>query len=119
MTEQIGERLTELDEGDSIVVTVGDDQYSGDITETKRWMCELIGGFIESGSISIYLNLSPATIERHSPVTDQLVITATEDVPQSWDDPRALYYDPVENETVARIGGVNEVREVDGSLDPR
>ena len=117
MTEQIGEQLTELDSGDSIVVTIDGNHYQGDVINTKRWMCELVSGFMESGSISIYLKLSTETSEARDTPTEHLLISATEDVPQVWDDPRASFYNPTEDETMAHIGNVEELRIVDGSSE--
>lgn len=117
MTEQLGEKLTELNDGDSVILSIEGNQYKGDVTNTKRWMCELVGGIMESGDILIYLALRAETIKRHSPLTEHLLITATEAVPQAWEDPQASFYDSIEGETVAHIGTVAGVEIVNGSSD--
>ena len=72
---------------------------------------------MESGDISIYLKLNDETIKRHTPMTEHLLITATEDVPQAWDDPQASFYDSTADEKITHIGNVDEVEIVKGSSD--
>lgn len=117
MAKQIGEQLTELDSHDSVLVNIDGERYEGDVADTERWMCELVAGFMESGSISIYVKLSAETINHQDPPTDDLVITATENVPRDWEEPQASFHDPIEDEIVEQVGTVDYIRVVDGSFN--
>lgn len=117
MTGQVGERLTELNHGDSVIVTVNGTRYRGDVTDTKRRKCELNRGFMESGSIAIYLGLNSKTGMDQDTSTECLLITATEDAPQAWDVPTASAYDPTKDETIAELGDVTEVKVTDSEID--
>lgn len=109
MPESLGEQLTQLNYGDSVAVTVEDAKYVGEVIEIKRWMCELNQGFMESGEISIRIELDAETLNRHELPGEYISITATEDVPQSWDVPQASVFEPIENETAADLGTVTEL----------
>lgn len=108
MTEQIGEKLTDLNRGDSVTVTIDGDHYKGEITDTKRWKCELNQGFMESGSIAIYLELDAESVERHDLSENHLLVTATENVPRDWDVPKVSVYNHTEDERIAVLGDVSE-----------
>lgn len=109
MSESLGEQLAQLKRGDSVAVTVEDAQYGGEVIEIKRWMCELNQGFMESGEISIRIELDTETLSRHELPGEYISITATENVPQSWDIPQASVYKSIENETAADLGTVTEL----------
>lgn len=117
MTEQLGEQMSELSCGDSVVVTIDGVCYEGIVTDTKRWMCEFKQGFMESGSIAIHLVLSNETVRRYDLPAEKLLITATEDVPQAWNIPKASVYDPIEEETIANLGDVLEIEANAGAID--
>jgi hypothetical protein len=109
MSESIGEQLIKLNRGDSVAVLVEDTQYDGEVDEIKRWRCELNQGFMESGEISIRIELDAETLSRHELSSEYISITATENVPQSWDVPQVSVYEPIENEIVTDLGTVTEV----------
>lgn len=109
MADQLGEKLTELDRGDSVAVTIDGARYASEVIETRRWKCELKHGFMESGSISIRIELSADTIDRHDLSTEFLSITATETAPRSWKVPEASAYDPIEREALDGLGAVTDV----------
>lgn len=109
MSEPLGEQLTKLNHGDSVTITVDDARYDGEVIETNRWMCELNQGFMESGAISIRVELSAETISRHKLPGEYLLISATENAPQSWDVPQASVYETTENETGRDLGAVTEI----------
>lgn len=117
MAKQIGEQLTELNSGDTVAVTIDGDRYEGDVTDTKRWKCELVAGFMESGDLRIYLRLSTETVTRYAAPTEHLLITATEDVPRDWDTPQASFYRPAEEESTTQIGEIDDVSVVDNTSD--
>jgi len=104
-----GEKLTKLNSGDSVAVTVGESIYKGTITEKKRWKCELVGGFMQSGDIRVQLQINPELVESHQYPASYILITATEDAPHDWDTPQASFYDPTQSEVITQIGNVNEV----------
>ena len=110
MPESLGEQLTQLNYGDSVAVTVEDAQYGGEVIEIKRWMCDLNQGFMESGEISIRIELDAETLSRHELPEEYILITATENVPQSWDVPQASVYEPIGNETATDLGTVTELK---------
>jgi hypothetical protein len=109
MSEPLGEQLTQLNRGDSVAVTVEDAQYCGEVIEVKRWMCELNQGFMESGGISIRIELDADTLSRYKLPGEYIMIAATENVPQSWDVPQASVDEPIEDETAADLGTVTEL----------
>ncbi|OYR54523.1 hypothetical protein [Halorubrum halodurans] len=109
MSERIGEQLTRLSRGDPIGVTVEGDRYEGDVVGTKRWLCELNHGFMESGEIRIRVELDAETVDRHELPGAYVRIVATENAPRSWDVPRASSYDPVEDEVVTELGSVTAI----------
>lgn len=115
MSEQLGEKLTKLNRGDSVVVTIGGARYDGEVTEVKRWMCELNHGIMESGEFSIRIKLSTETVNQYELPAEYILISATEDVPQSWDVPQASVYEPLEDETVMDLGAVTGIKSRNGS----
>ena len=109
MSESLGEQLTQLNRGDSVAFTVEDAQYGGEVIEIKRWMCELNQGFMESGGISIRIELDAETLSRHKLPDEYITIAATENAPQSWDVPQASVDESIEDESAADLGTVTEV----------
>jgi hypothetical protein len=110
MPDQLGEQLTELNRGDSVIVTVEDIQYDGEVIETQRWMCELNQGFMEPGAVSIEIKLSAETATRYELPWEYILVSATENAPQSWDEPQASVYEPTEDETTTGLGTVTGIK---------
>lgn len=81
MAEELGELLARLDNGDSILVTVGDASYEGEVDDEKRWECELKDGTMGSGSVSVYLDHEDETIDRKGTSAKRLRVTAREVAP--------------------------------------
>lgn len=90
-------------------MTVEGNRYAGTVTEIARHKCDLINGFMESGGIAIYIELSAETIRRHDTPENHLLIGAEEYVPSDWDVPTANPYDYSENEKKSRIGELTEI----------
>lgn len=109
MSNEIGEQLTDLDVGDTITAIVDGDRYEGAVIETARQKCELNQGFMESGSLAVYLELTTTTVEHNELPTEHIVISAEEDGPRSWDQPTASVYDQTAEETRARLGEVTAI----------
>lgn len=107
--KQTGEKLTKLNSGNSVAVTVDKSIYEGTVTEKKRWKCELVGGFMESGDIRVQLQINPELVESHEYPTSYILITATEEAPHNWDTPQASFYDSTQSEVITQIGNVNKV----------
>lgn len=95
MVDTIGEQLTDVQVGDTVVVTVSNTQYTGEVVDTTRRKCNTDPiGLIESGGVTIYLDLDTTTSEVSLLASAQLRIRATEEVPFSWDDAKAYLYHP-------------------------
>lgn len=109
MTEGLGERLTELEEDDSVVVMIDGGCYAGTVTEIDRWKCDLVQGFMESGGIAIYIEMSAETIRRHDAPEKHLLISAEENVPNDWDVPKGAIYNYPEGERSSLIGELTEI----------
>jgi len=110
MPDKIGETLTELSQGEVITIIGAADRYCGEVIEINRQKCNLNSGFMEDGYIGVKLKVEKETIERHELPTDYLLVSATEDVPQSWKYPRVSVYNLTEGETADRLGTVEEIR---------
>lgn len=112
MTEQLGNFLTRLECGDSVVVAADGEQYEGDVTDAQRWECELVGGFMESGDVRIDIELTAQSVNAQNLPGNHLLITATEKVPTHWDTRHASIFDLQENETIRHLGEVTEIEVV-------
>ncbi|MFB6187932.1 MAG: hypothetical protein ABEI86_13850 [Halobacteriaceae archaeon] len=110
MTDKIGKTLTEVSQGEVITVIVADDRYKGEVIEINRQKCNLVAGFMEDGYIGVKIKAEEETIERHELPTDYLLVSATEDVPRSWKDPRVSVYNSTDGETADGLGTVTEIR---------
>jgi hypothetical protein len=114
MSDPLGKQLTELEPGERVTITVGDHQYTGQVIEKNRTMCELVSEFMESGGVSVDIALETKSIPRDEMTEAQLQITATEDVPMAWEQPTATLYD-VKTDTSEKIADdvtvINDERE--------
>ncbi|WP_435185116.1 hypothetical protein [Halobellus sp. EA9] len=117
MSNELGEQLNDLDVGDAITAIVDDYRYEGTVIETARQKCELNQGFMESGYLAVYLELTTATIEQYDLSTNHIVISAEEAVPRSWDQPVASAHNRTNEETTARLGEVTTIETGDNSND--
>ncbi|MFC6875289.1 hypothetical protein [Halobellus marinus] len=117
MSNALGEQLTDLDVGDAITAIVDDYRYEGTVIDTARQKCELNQGFMESGYLAVYLELTRTTVEQNDLSTSHIVISAEEDAPRSWDQPVASAYDQTNEETTARLGEVTTIETSENSND--
>lgn len=117
MTQEVGEKLPTIDSGDTLLVGIGGSRYQGKVVETNRWKCEMNQGFMESGSISIYLELTAESDTSHDLPGENVVIVATENVPSDWETPTASIYDPATDERLDDLGNVTEIEVVNNSGD--
>lgn len=109
MSNGLGEQLTGVAVGDVLTATVDGDQYDGTVSEITRQKCELTQGFIESGYLGVYVEVTTRTAEEHDLSMGHIVISAEEDAPQSWEQPTASSYDDTLGETVTPLGAVTRI----------
>lgn len=114
MTDQIGETLTELSQGELVTVIVAGARYSGEVIKIDRRKCDLVAGIMEDGYISVELKADKETTERHELPTEYLLVSATEDVPLSWEDASVSVYNPDTGEAVDSVGTVTGIRSGSG-----
>lgn len=117
MSGQIGEKLPDLDQGDSIAVVVNGIRYEGRVADTERWKCELNRGFMEDGAMHVYVELNAETVDKHNLSSGYLLISATENVPHDWDVPRASIYNIDEDELITSLGDVADLESPNGSVN--
>lgn len=115
MADQLGERLTDLSRGDSVAVRIEGAEYDGAVIEVNRTMCELEQGFMQSGAISVGVELTPETVGRYELSREFVLISATETAPRSWEVPEASFCEPVEGKTGMELGAVTELEIGSGS----
>jgi hypothetical protein len=109
MSQDLGWQLIELQLGDSVVATVDEEEYVGEVVKTNREKCDLVAGFIEDGYISVYLQVRPETADKYDLSTQYLVIGSTETVPNDFELPTASVYDMSEEELITKLGEVSEI----------
>lgn len=109
MSQDLGWQLTELQLGDSVVATVDEEEYVGEVAKTNRQKCDLVAGFIEDGYISVYLQVRPETADKYDLSTQYLVIGSTETAPNDFELPTASVYNMSEEELITRLGEVSEI----------
>lgn len=103
----IGERLTELERGDDVSVTVDGREYCGTVTSTSRTECELAGAFMESGYVGVSVDLDAETVDRHGLSTDELSIGAEERGPRAWDAATAMLGESTDLGEVGEVESTN------------
>lgn len=111
MSSSLGKRLTGLQKGDSVVVTIDGEQYAGEVIDKNRQKCDLVSGFMEDGYVGIYLQLDSETVNKYGLTTQHLVMGSTEEVPSDFKSPIASVYDMSEKESITSLGEVKGITE--------
>lgn len=110
MIESLGEKLTELQVGDSLIITVSGEHYTGEVVEINRQKCDLVSGFMEDGYIGVYMKLTSQTIEEQNLSVNHILIAATEKVPNDFEPPTASVYDLNSEDSVTSLGKIQDIR---------
>jgi hypothetical protein len=111
MSSSLGKRLTGLQKGDSVVVTVDGEQYTGEVIDKNRQKCDLVAGVMEDGYIGVYLQLDSETVDKYGLTSEHLVMGATEEVAGDFEPPTASVYDISEKESITSLGEIEDITE--------
>lgn len=110
MGTQVGEQLSSLNKSDPVTVIAAGTRYPGEVVGINRRQCDLVAGFMEDGYIGVQLRVDKESVNRHDLATKYLLVTATEEAPQSWSQATVSMYDPVEDTAIEVLGAVSEIK---------
>jgi len=95
------DRLCDLEEGDTVTLTVRETTLTGDVTHRHRTPAESYDGVPVRGSLIINIELNAETYQEGNYPTETVEVQALERRPGRWGDATATVWDPVvEDDTI-------------------
>jgi hypothetical protein len=101
MSDELGQIVADLSEGQTVDVCVGETEYAGEVIDAKRYKGSKDAiGMIEKGEATVIISLDPDTLEKVDNSKTNLKIHVVEVGHFQWRVPEATLIDPKTEDTV-------------------
>lgn len=92
------DRLSDLDTGDQVTLTVDGDELRGEVSYRHRRPARQTDGVPSRGEVAVDIDLASGTVETHDLASEHLEVTVTETRPGRWETPEVELWAPVVHE---------------------